>query len=72
MGKHAYGGLVICPYYKYESQQMIHCEGVMPNTALHLAFDAKDKMRAYRNAYCEKCYNECLIAGMLNRKYDYE
>ena len=72
MGKHAYGGYVQCPFYKYEGQQLIYCEGVEPETALHLAFNTKDKMRAYRKKYCEGCFNRCMIAQMLNRKYDYE
>ena len=72
MGKHAYGGLVLCPFYKYEGERLIYCEGIAPETAIHLAFKTKDKLRAYRSDYCEKCYNKCLIAGALNRKYDYE
>ena len=72
LGKHAYGGHVQCPYYKYEGERMIYCEGVTPETALHLAFRTKDKLRAYRSVYCEGNYKNCLIAQMLNRKYDYE
>ena len=72
MGKHAYGGYVLCPFYKYEGERMIYCEGVEPETALHLAFKTKDKLRDYRKRFCEECHNKCLIAGMLNRKYDYE
>ena len=72
MGKHAFGKNVLCPYYKYEGPQMIYCEGVVPDSALHLAFSDKSNMRAYRETYCEGCYNKCLIAKMLNRKWDYE
>ena len=72
MGKHPFGGLVRCPYYKYEGPQMIYCEGVVKDSSLHLAFSSKTQMRDYRKQMCEGCYNKCLIAQMLNRKYDYE
>lgn len=63
--------LVKCPYYKYEDKQRIFCEGVQEGTALHLAFDTAN-LKEYKSHYCKGCYNKCLIAGMLNRKYDYE
>ena len=72
MGKHNFTKDVVCPYYKYEAPQMIYCEGVDENTALHLAFDAKYRMKAYIKARCCGCWKGCLIAQMLNRKYDYE
>ena len=72
MGKHNFTKDVVCPYYKYEAPQMIYCEGVDETTALHLAFDAKDRMKAYIKARCCHRWKECLIAQMLNKKYDYE
>ena len=72
MGKHNFTKDVVCPYYKYEAPQMIYCEGVDDNTALHLAFDAKDRMKGYIRARCCNRWKECLIAQMLNKKYDYE
>ena len=61
----------VCPRYKSEDKQMIYCEGVDENTALHLAFTAKDEMKSYMKVKCRKCWGECMIAQMLNRKYDY-
>ena len=72
MSKHAFGKDVVCPYYKYEGQQMIYCEGVEENTALHLAFASKTDMRDYRKAKCERCWKGCMIAQMLNRKWNYD
>lgn len=43
MGKHPFGGLVRCPYYKYEEPQMIYCEGVVNDSSLHLAFHQRHK-----------------------------
>ena len=72
MGKHNFTKDVVCPYYKYEAPQMIYCEGVDDNTALHLAFDDKGRMKGYIKARCCHRWKDCLIAQMLNRKYDYE
>ena len=72
MGKHSYTKDVVCPYYKYEAQQMIYCEGVEDKTALHLAFDSKQGKKDYMKFHCRECWKRCLIAQMLNRKYDYD
>lgn len=72
MGKHNFTKDVVCPYYKYEAPQMIYCEGVDDNTALHLAFASKEGMKKYMKAMCRDCWKECMVAQMLNRKYDYE
>lgn len=72
MAKHNFTIDVVCPYYKYEAPQMIYCEGVDENTSLHLAFDTKQRKKAYMGSKCNKCWKTCPIAQMLNRKYDYE
>lgn len=72
MGKHNYGKNVVCPYYRDEDAQRIRCEGVGPGTVIHLAFSCKENLRDYRKKFCEGCWRECMIAGALNRKYDYE
>lgn len=63
---------VICPYYKYDERQVIHCEGVEDGTALHIAFSTPQQLRDYRTKYCRNCWKNCLIAGMLNRKWEYD
>ena len=63
---------VKCPYYKGEEKQMIFCEGVQEGSALHLAFNTSTNLKDYKNRFCKECYNQCLVAGMLNRKYDYQ
>lgn len=72
MGKHNFTKDVVCPYYKYEAPQMIYCEGVDDNTALHLAFASKEEKKRYMRTKCSNCWKACMIAQMLNRKYDYE
>ena len=71
MGKHNFTKDVVCPYYKYEAPQMVYCEGVEDNTALHLAFAQKDDKKAYMQCKCRDKWRSCMIAQMLNRKYDY-
>jgi hypothetical protein len=70
--KHRADVLVKCPYYKGEEKQMLFCEGVQEGSAIHLAFDTNPNLKEYKNRFCKRCYNQCLVAGMLNRKYDYE
>ena len=72
MAKHNFTKDVVCPYYKYEAPQMIYCEGVEDDTALHLAFAIKQGKKSYVEAHCKHCWKGCLIAQMLNRKYDYD
>ena len=72
MAKHNFTKDVACPYYKYEAPQMIYCEGVEDNTALHLAFATKKGKKDYVWSKCCECWKGCMIAQMLNRKYDYE
>lgn len=64
--------LVKCPYYKGEEKQMIFCEGVQEGSAIHLAFDTSINLKDYKNRFCKGCYNRCLLAGMLNGKWDYD
>ena len=63
---------VVCPYYKFNERQMIHCEGVVDGTALHLAFSTPQQLRDYREQFCRACWKKCLIAEMLNRKWNYD
>jgi hypothetical protein len=63
---------VVCPYYKKNEKQKIHCEGVENDTALHIAFSTPQKLQDYRKQYCRRCWKECLIAEMLNRRWEYD
>ena len=61
---------VICPFYHFEERQIIYCEGVEYNTAIHLAFASPPQLREYKKKYCEKEYCNCRIAAMLERKWE--
>lgn len=56
---------IMCPYCKSEEKQIIYCQGVQVDSALHLAFAyPEDKVR-YKEKYCEEFYKECPIEKML-------
>ena len=63
---------VKCPFYQADEKQKIHCEGIEPNTRLHLAFATDPQLLAYRHQFCEGNYCKCLIAMMLMIKYKEE
>ena len=64
--------LVKCPYYKKDGVQSVHCEGVEDACGLHLGFAAKGQMNAYKKTFCREDWKRCMVAKMLNAKYDYE
>lgn len=41
-------------------------------TAIHLAFDTNPNLKQYKKYFCKGCWGECLLAKMLNGKYDYD
>ena len=61
-----------CPYYRKNGKQSVYCEGVQEACGLRLGFAAKKQRNAYRNMFCRKDWAACMVAKMLNRKYDYE
>lgn len=61
---------VVCPFYHFEERQIIYCEGVEKNTAIHLAFASPPQLRDYKKRFCETEYCNCRIADMLERKWD--
>ena len=61
-----------CPYYYGEEKQKIFCEGVQEGSAIHMAYDTPQNRRDYKKAFCNQAWETCLVAQMLNRKWDYE
>lgn len=74
---------VACPYslgvnteyqaksYRDERGGVIRCEGVSKSNVITLTFDSKEKLNAYKKAFCYSIHNcrKCLIHQTLNRKY---
>ena len=67
-------GKVLCPFYKdcLRGTQSIKCEGVEPNSTIHLAFGNKVHLSLYMDKYCCKDYKSCRVAEMLFKKYEDE
>jgi hypothetical protein len=63
---------VKCPYYLREKQQRIICEGLGPGTSIHLVFGNQDDLKDYKQSYCMKCWQQCHLTKMQNRRYEYD
>lgn len=74
MGYKKVDAYVGCPYYKRDGKDKreIICEGVQDGATSHQAFGNILDLEEYKWQFCKGDYNKCLIAQMLNRKYDYE
>lgn len=70
--KHRVSCYVRCPYYRCEENQKIFCEGLQHGTSIHLVFGAHEDLRRYKDQFCKADWGGCLIAGMQNRKWEYE
>lgn len=64
--------LVQCPYYREDDAQAVYCEGVQDGSRLRLGFLGRQQKRSYCEGFCRDRWKDCMIAKMLNRKYDYE
>ena len=65
MGKHMVHKDAICPYYRHEDSQVIYCDGIVPDSVIHLAFANKSDAKEYKVKYCRECYNQCPISQLL-------
>lgn len=72
MGKHKVHKDAICPFYLHEDPQVIYCEGIVPDSVIHLAFANRCDARDYKVKYCRKNHDECLIAQLLEEADDRE
>lgn len=63
---------VRCPFYKSEERQKIFCEGLIPRSSSIQAFATPKAQKDYEDYYCKKCWEKCLVACTLNRKYERE
>lgn len=68
--RHYCSNEALCPFYKYEDDQLIYCEGVQNGCSIRLSFAyARDSLK-YKMDYCRKDYEKCRVARMLNEKYN--
>lgn len=60
---------VKCPYYISESDRYMTCEGVNGDV-IKQRFGGRKAIGKYQKINCNKYPNDCLIAGMLDEKYN--
>ena len=72
MGKHMVHKEAICPFYHHEDPQVIYCDGVTPDSLIHLAFANKTCAKNYKVQYCRGCYHKCHISKLLEEVCEYE
>jgi hypothetical protein len=49
---------------------MIHCEGIVDGSTIHLAFATTTLKNDYRAKHCYTCYGKCPIYKLNDSKYD--
>lgn len=61
----------VCPFYRYESDYYVSCEGVTDDSFLHNGNGDSKKNKEYIKTYCHTFkYRECPIHCMLIKKYE--
>jgi len=71
MRKHE-DALVQCPYYRYDQDGCIHCEGITGDSILRLGFHTPGSRKLHKHAHCHSAWTTCPIAQMQNHRYSYE
>lgn len=61
---------VLCPFYIGKERNRIVCEGLITGAQTSMSFQNPAECAKWKNRYCDRDYNSCGIAGMLNRKWD--
>ena len=72
MGKHHVRRSAVCPFYKHEHPQVIYCDGIVPDSVIHLAFANKTDAVEYKIGFCCDCYQKCPIYKLLEEVYEDE
>lgn len=66
MGKHYVRNDALCPFYRHESPQVIYCDGIVPDSVIHLAFANKTDAKEYKAKHCRDAYEKCPISQLLD------
>lgn len=71
MSKKAPSLLAICPYYKDEDRQKVFCEGLVPNSSIHVAFSTPEMRKEFERNYCKSWdFETCPLAWMHSIRYE--
>ena len=65
---------VKCPYYKWNKDDRISCEGVDRTNGIMLIFHSPTDLKEYCKKYCNDIFNykKCLLCRMQNQRYGEE
>ncbi len=73
MSKKAPSPVAICPFYKDTGKQMIYCEGLEPDSSIHLAYGRVERRKDHEIKYCKSWnYENCFVAKMHLDRYEHE
>lgn len=62
----------LCPYYKAQEAQAIHCTGVETGNAIRLSFATPAQRECYSERFCYAQYFLCPLTQMQDRRYEEE
>lgn len=70
-GKYDVSAKALCPFYRSEQRTpenaKIRCSGIIPGTWLHLGFDTRSGMIAWRDQHCKRDWEQCAVAQALEK-----
>lgn len=69
MGTSYESAQVRCPFYRYNDDRRISCEGTEDGSFLYLYFDQKGRRKKQMTKYCEEDYENCKIYQAVMKKY---
>lgn len=50
--KHYVSKSAVCPFYRQEERQKVHCEGLKQGMSTHLVFTGKEQLEKHKEEYC--------------------
>ena len=63
------GKSVQCPYYRFDIDVRLVCEGITQDVStINLIFPDREKLLKHRREQCSRCWEECPIKLLVDRK----
>jgi hypothetical protein len=64
---------VECPYYRKDDGLRLICEGITRDMeTINLVFPDRESLLYYRRNKCSRCWKECAIKKLIDKKWNYE
>ena len=62
-----------CPYYRKDDGIRLICEGITSEMdTINLVFPNRKALLTYRRENCCRCWKECAIKKLIDKKWNYE